>query len=119
MFLMLGIGPASALDAQEADIIQRLIASVEALDGAVFIRNGSEHTPRAAAEHLRLKLKNAGARVKTADDFIRLCASRSFLSGKPYTIRMPDGTTIETEVFFRNKLKEFAQDDHDKQGGNK
>ena len=92
----------------EAARIQYLLASVEALEGAKFIRNGSEHDARAAADHLRLKLKAAGSKVKTAEDFIKFCASRSSMTGEPYLIRLADGTTVRSEVFFRNKLRTLA-----------
>ncbi|HJW72171.1 MAG TPA: DUF5329 family protein, partial [Geothrix sp.] len=49
--------------ATEAQKIEALIQGVASLQGAAFIRNGSEHTPREAADHLRLKWKNAGKRV--------------------------------------------------------
>lgn len=95
----------------QADIEQNkilfLISSVETLEGAKFIRNGSEHDGNEAADHLRMKLKMAGGRVKTADDFIRLCASKSSMSGKPYLIRFADGKTVEADVYFRDKLKEY------------
>ena len=84
-----------------------LISSVEHLEGATFMRNGSEHTGKEAAEHLRMKLKRAGGRVKTADDFIRLCASKSFLSGKPYVIKSSDGKTMTAEEYFRKKVLEY------------
>ena len=47
-----------AQDFSETAKIQYLIASVEALEGARFIRNGREYDTRAASNHLRLKLKN-------------------------------------------------------------
>lgn len=99
-----------AQDPSETARIQYLLASVEALEGAKFIRNGSEHDARAAADHLRLKLRAAGSKVKTAEDFIRFCASRSSMTGEPYLIRLADGTTVRSEVFFRNRLKAFAGD---------
>jgi hypothetical protein len=98
----------SAQENIEKKKIEFLLSSVENLKGAVFIRNGSEHSDgKAAAAHLRMKLKTAGGRVKTADDFIRLCASQSFLTGKPYMIRLPNGKTIKSEEYFREKLKEY------------
>ena len=101
---------AFALDTSETAKIQYLIASVEALEGAKFIRNGSEYDARAAADHLRLKLKVAGKKVKTAEDFIKFCASKSSITGEPYLMRFADGTTVKSEVYFRNKLKTFATD---------
>jgi hypothetical protein len=101
---------AYAQDFSETARIQYLIASVEALEGAKFIRNGREHDARSASDHLRLKLKVAGNKVKTAEDFIKFCASKSSITGEPYLMRFADGTTVKSEVFFRDKLKSFATD---------
>lgn len=89
----------------QAQRIEALIQAVALLHGAVFIRNGTEHTPKEAADHLRLKWKNAGRRVKTAPDFIRICASGSSLSGKPYQIRLKDGRTVPASDWFWTELK--------------
>jgi hypothetical protein len=101
---------AYAQDSREAAKIQYLIASIEALEEAKFIRNGREYDARSASNHLRLKLKNAGDRVRTAEDFIKFCGSKSSMTGKPYLIRFTDGTAVKAEAFFRNKLMAFAQD---------
>jgi hypothetical protein len=89
----------------DTQTIEALIRAVADLQGAVFIRNGTEHTPKQAAEHLRMKWKNAGSRVKTAPDFIRYCASGSTLSGKPYEIRLKDGRTVLASDWFWTELK--------------
>jgi hypothetical protein len=91
----------------EGQRIAYLIASVETLQGAQFIRNGTAYNAKAAAEHLRLKLRLAGSRVATAEDFIRLCASSSSVSGTPYQIRFTDGRTVSSEAYLRQKLVEF------------
>src|SRR4030095_10306532 len=77
---------AAAPDPVEARKIEHLIAAVAQLGNAKFIRNGAAHDAGKAAEHLRLKLREAGERVVTAEDFILLCGSRSSVSGKPYEI---------------------------------
>jgi hypothetical protein len=100
--------PAYAQDSSETAKIQYLIASVDALEGARFIRNGREHDTRAASNHLRLKLKAASDKVRTAEDFIHLCASQSSLSGEPYLIKLADGSTVKSEIFFKDKLKTFT-----------
>jgi hypothetical protein len=101
-------GYAYAQDSSEAAKIRYLIGSVEALQGATFLRNGDEYDAKKAADHLRLKLKMAEARVKTAEDFIRLCGSKSSVSGEAYRIRFPDGTAMDAETFFRERLKAFV-----------
>jgi hypothetical protein len=99
-------GYAYAQDSSEAAKIRYLIGSVEASQGVTFLRNVGEY----AADHLRLKLKMAGDRVKTAEDFIRLCGSKSSVSGEVYQMPFPDGTTMDAEVFFRERLKALIAD---------
>ena len=92
----------------ESRKIEALIQAVERLQGqAVFLRNGSSYDAKAAADHLRLKWKNAGRRVKTAQDFIRGCATGSSISGQPYRIRFNDGREIASADFFWTELKKL------------
>lgn len=93
----------------ETQKIDRLIGFIASLQGAVFIRNGSEYGPQQAADHLRMKLGKAGDRVKTADDFIKLCASHSYVSGEAYLIRFPDGRTRTAEDVLREQLAHMEQ----------
>jgi hypothetical protein len=88
----------------EREKIERLLMYVGQLDDVDFIRNGKEYPAAEAAKHLRLKLDKAGDRVKTADDFIRLCASHSYVSGEAYLIRFPDGRTRTAEDVLREQL---------------
>ena len=89
--------------------IQYLISTIESLPNAQFVRNGTAYDAKSAADHLRLKLRRAGSRVATAEDFIQVCASVSSVSGSPYQIRFADGSTMTSEVFLRQKLREFEQ----------
>ena len=85
--------------------IEALIASVEAQPDAVFIRNGSEHQAGEAADHLRLKWRHAGDRIRTARDFIKYCATQSSLTGRKYRIRFADGREVDSAVFFEAELR--------------
>ena len=96
--------PAVARQDVEKRRIEYLIASVADLRGATFIRNGDEYTAAQAAAHLRLKLDRAGARIRTAEDFIAFCATGSSISGQKYRIRLADGRTLDTAEFLRGKL---------------
>jgi hypothetical protein len=98
---------AAAIDAAEAQKIDYLIASIETLKDAQFVRNDISYNAKAAADHLRLKLRVAGSHVTSADAFIRYCASSSSVSGKPYLIRYADGREVTAEMFLRQKLKEY------------
>jgi hypothetical protein len=99
---------ASAAAPLEEKKIDHLIASIESLQDAQFIRNGVAYEAKAAADHLRLKRRMAGSRVATAEDFIRLCASVSSMSGTPYQIRFSDGRVVSSETFLRQRLAEFV-----------
>jgi hypothetical protein len=89
--------------------IDYLIDSIAKLHDAVFIRNGTDYTSAQAADHLRLKLRNAGTRVRTAEDFITRCATGSSASGEKYRIRFADGRVVDNAVFLRQKLAEFRE----------
>jgi hypothetical protein len=108
LFLAIGAhAQAGSLTPLEARKIDYLIAAIETLPNAQFIRNGTAYDAKDAADHLRLKLRTAGSRVATAEDFIRLCASESSVSRLPYQIKFADGHIIASEVYLRQKLAEF------------
>ena len=89
----------------ETQKIERLIAYIEGLGSARFVRNGSDYSPAEAASHLRLKLKKAGDRVRTAEQFIEFCATRSSKSGDPYLIRFEDGRVRGAGEVLREQLR--------------
>jgi hypothetical protein len=99
-----GTAPVALTPNQETDA---LIRAMQDLDGAVFIRNGSEHTALEAADHLRSKLKAAGGRIHNAEDFIEQIASKSSMTGNPYSIRLRDGKTVDAGEWFRARLAEL------------
>jgi hypothetical protein len=107
LLLAFSAGAVRAQDDSESRKIGFLIASVENLTGAKFDRNVSEYEGKEAAGHLRMKLRRAAAKVQTADDFIKICASKSYISGKPYLIKFSDGKTMTTEEFLRETLKGY------------
>jgi len=80
---------------------------VATLKDATFIRNGTPYDAAHAADHMRLKLRFAGSRVKTAEDFITYCATGSSMSGIKYSIRFSDGRTVDSVTFLHGKLTEY------------
>lgn len=89
----------------EKQKIEYLIQSISQLEGAQFYRNGKWYSASEAADHLRLKLKNSGNRIKTARQFIEHIASKSSMSGISYKIRFRDGKTMESWVFLNQQLR--------------
>jgi len=99
---------ALALEPQAKAEIDGLIAFVRTSD-VRFIRNGSEYSAAKGADHLRDKLGKAGDRVKTAEDFITGIASKSYLSGKLYMVKFPDGRTRPTGEWLKARLAEMRK----------
>jgi hypothetical protein len=91
----------------EMQKIELLIAKVEGLKDAVFIRNGTEHSPSDAGKLLRHKLGTMDPATITAEQFIEQAGTKSSTSGQPYQIRFADGRTIPSADFLREKLKEL------------
>jgi hypothetical protein len=98
---------ASARDAKEQARIDFIIHDVETSQGLKFIRNGSEYDGAAAAKHLRMKLNYAGDRVKTAEDFIKYCATESSLTHQKYTVRTSNGKVRDSAAYFTERLHVF------------
>ena len=109
LLLLITATPLYGRELREQQRIDHLLKTVGSLQNAVFIRNGSEYEAKAAETHLRQKLDYAGEKLKTAEQFIEYCATRSSMSGQPYRIRLSDGKTVEAGPFLRSKLNEFDQ----------
>jgi hypothetical protein len=83
--------------------VQHLIAHV-AQSGLTFIRNDVRYTGKEASEHMQKKYAHFRDKIKTPEDFIELCASRSLLSGKPYLVINEKGEIISTNEWLRTEL---------------
>jgi hypothetical protein len=95
---------AGELPPDEAARIEALIAAVEHLSDAAFIRNGQAYGSAVAAEFLRRKWQAQTARVGSAEDFIAVVASFSTTTGRPYLIRFKDGRESPCSDFLRSEL---------------
>ena len=98
---------AFARDGREQARIDFLIREVENAKDLIFIRNGAEHDAAAAGKHLRMKLNYAGERVRTAEEFVKNCASESSLTHRKYKVRFPGGKTMDAAEYFADKLREY------------
>ena len=101
-----------ARDAHEQDRIDFLLHTVETSRGIVFIRNGSEYDGQSAARHLRQKLNYVGERIKTAEQFVQYCASESSVTHRKYSVRLADGTTVDSATYFTDLLRDWHQQKH-------
>lgn len=111
--LLLMLAALTAMAQQAPAVEQRkidyLIQSIAQLHHAQFIRNGSAYDAAAAVRHLELKRRYAGERVRSAEDFIRLCATGSSISGQPYTIRFADGHVETVAGWLRARLAAWRE----------
>ncbi len=97
-------GPAEGLD----QTVDYLIDYVEASD-YTFIRNGEAHSSGEASKHIRAKYRQFRERIETPEDFIRLAASKSLTTGRPYYIERPDGKRIRSAVWLRKVLRDYRE----------
>jgi len=109
LFLFLALTVAAQASTPATKEIEALISYLGGLDGAVFIRNGSEHTAQEAAAHVRMKWEKQTDKVKTAEDFIVLCASQSSMSGSRYEIRLKDGRKIFADDLLKAELARLRE----------
>lgn len=111
-FILLVICNVLPLRAAESleQTIHFLLHRMETAD-ASFIRNGQAHTPQEAVAHVRAKYEHFKAQIKTPDDFIRLAATKSLLSGQPYLIRPRKGNEMPLSAWLRNELRQHQEDE--------
>lgn len=94
-------------------VVAHLIREV-ATSNLTFIRNGERHSSEEAAKHLLRKYEYFKSRIESPEDFIRLCASKSLVSGEPYLVVTPQGTvTVESwlgEILAKYRLGRDSED---------
>ena len=107
LFISLCLGTAVAAAEEETlgQTIEFLLERVAKAD-AVFIRNGKLHSPAEAAAHMRAKREHFKAQIKRPEDFIRLAASKSMVTGKPYLIRVKGQKDESVDEWLTAILKE-------------
>jgi len=88
----------------EREKIESLIRLVSQFKTAKFVRNGWTYSADSAATFLRLKWQANDSTVKTARDFIDRIGSVSGTSGKPYLVRLEDGSEISGREFLLGQL---------------
>lgn len=87
-------------DKDETKEIQTLLKNIETSD-ILFIRNGEEHSPKEAADHLRSKWKQSGGKIKTKQAFIDQLATKSSMTGELYYVILEDGSKLQAAVWLK------------------
>ena len=101
-----GEGPAKSEDLSQT--ISYLLSYVEKSE-CIFIRNSREYTGKQAAEHMQRKYGHFKSEIKTPEDFIRLTATKSLISGKPYMVKVKTGKVIASETWLLKALETYRQ----------
>jgi hypothetical protein len=73
-----------------------------------FIRNGKEYNTKEALVHIEKKYEYTKRWIKSAEDFIKCTATKSSVSGRPYTVRC-DGREILCAEWLSEQLKKFRK----------
>lgn len=99
------IATGGALPADSKDEISHLFSYLET-SGCEFYRNGSWHTGKDAAAHLKKKYKYLMDRklISSPESFIERAATKSSLSGKAYEVRCGDANPMESGPWFNAEL---------------
>ena len=103
IFLSISTGQIFATDSLDESI--KFLLDYVAKSDATFIRNGQAHTPHEAVNHIKAKYEHFKSEIKTPEDFIRLAASKSLLTGQPYLVRPRDGKQMQLDAWLTAALK--------------
>lgn len=72
-----------------------------------FKRNFSYHTGKEAADHINNKYDYFKDEINTTEDFIRLSATKSLLTGKVYKVKCGETEAVESSVWLQTELNKF------------
>jgi len=106
LLICLFLAPMAQADESMNREIDHLLNAV-ASSNCMFIRNGKEHGPQAAKEHLSLKRRRGKRYFSSADEFVENLASSSSWSGKPYFIRCGQEERQPASIWFSEVLADY------------
>ena len=93
---------------QLSETIQYLLVFVKTSE-CLFFRNDKEHTAGEAAAHMQRKYEHFKNKIKTPEDFIRLAATKSLMTGQLYYVKLKDGKKITSEAWLLQTLEAYRQ----------
>ena len=106
VIILLCAFPNKIVAGESVDQTIRFLLDYVAKSDATFIRNGQTHIASAAANHIKAKYEHFKGEIKTPEDFIRLSASKSLQTGKPYLVRTGDGKETRLDEWLTQALKQ-------------
>ncbi|HEY6197163.1 MAG TPA: DUF5329 domain-containing protein [Candidatus Binatia bacterium] len=105
--VLIAAGMSSAAPAEDTDRAVEYLLDQVARSDCTFIRNGQSYDVQQAMAHLRSKYKYFKSQIQTPEDFIRLAATKSEITGKPYQIRTRDGRVFTSAEWLTGILAEY------------
>lgn len=89
--------------ARQDESIHYLMAYV-AQSPHTFVRNAKRYSGAEAAAHMHRKYQHFKDDIRTAEDFIERCASKSLLTGRTYTLVTAEGEQMPTAQWLMLEL---------------
>jgi hypothetical protein len=96
--------PAQAITPQADVEVQQLLNFV-GKSQCTFIRSGTSYSAKEAQEHLGMKYGKAKNKISSSEDFVNEVASKSYLTGKPYTVQCPKTAEQSAKNWLNTELK--------------
>jgi hypothetical protein len=109
LFMLLAAGASAARQPVSLGQTVDYLLDTVSQSGLTFRRNGESYAASEAAGHMRRKYDHFHDDINSAEDFIRLCATRSLMSGKPYTLIDKDGRELATADWLARALYEYRK----------
>ena len=80
--------------------------------GCTFTRNGTDHTPEEAQQHILRKYNYVKNKVSTTEQVIKYAATESSFTGKPYAITCPGQEAVPSSQWLTEELIKY-RNQHD------
>ena len=74
-----------------------------------YIRNGKGHTSLEGEQHIQKKYEHYKNDIKSAEDFIRLSATKSMMTGNKYYIQCKGSPKIESSKWLLEELEKYRK----------
>ena len=111
---MVWVLPVSAAPAKdELAAIEYLIDYVGKSD-VTFVRNFSRHSAARAMQHIQDKYDHFEDEIESPEQFIELCASKSLLTGREYSVIDAQGNEIPSREWMLGLLEDYRTTQGDK-----
>lgn len=101
--LLLLLSPSFAASESEISHLLDFVAKTQ----CEYERNGTRHKGPEARKHIERKYDYYHDDIATSEDFIRLSATKSTMSGQYYKIHCPNKPTVKSKDWLLAELKRF------------